>query len=131
MKKMFILPFTLYLLTASHNSEAKRVEHKLRFKNLMNKAFIVWPIDPEKQAMVASLLPPGGVIDTELGIEAKKKQNKFDVIIMEQDYAKENEMVLITRDTESGQACEENGIPYVLLDNDEIFKIVTEKLKVF
>ena len=38
-------------------------------------------------------------------------------------------MILITRDTESGQACEENELPYILLDNDEIFKIVTEKLK--
>ena len=40
-------------------------------------------------------------------------------------------MILITRDTESGEACDENGIPCVLLDSDEIFKIVTEKLKSF
>ena len=40
-------------------------------------------------------------------------------------------MILITRDTESGQACEENDLPCVLLDNDEIFKIVIEKLKSF
>ena len=46
-------------------------------------------------------------------------------------YAKENNMILITRDTESGQACEENDLPCVLLDNDEIFKIVIEKLKSF
>jgi hypothetical protein len=38
-------------------------------------------------------------------------------------------MILVTRDTESGQACEENGLPYVLLDNNEIFKLVLEKLK--
>jgi predicted nuclease of predicted toxin-antitoxin system len=44
-------------------------------------------------------------------------------------YAKENSMILVTRDTESGQACEENGLPYVLLDNNEIFKLVLEKLK--
>lgn len=44
-------------------------------------------------------------------------------------YAKENDMILVTRDTESGQACEENDLPYVLLDNDEIFKLVLEKLK--
>ena len=47
------------------------------------------------------------------------------------NYAKENGMVLITRDTESGQACEENNIPCILLDNDEIFKIVLEKLSKF
>jgi len=38
-------------------------------------------------------------------------------------------MILVTRDTESGQACEENNLPFILLDNDEIFKIVVEKLK--
>jgi len=40
-------------------------------------------------------------------------------------------MILITRDTESGQACEENKLPYILLDNEEIFKIVVKKLKQF
>ena len=46
-------------------------------------------------------------------------------------YAKENDMLLVTRDTESGQACEENGLPCILLDNEAIFKIVTEKLRNF
>ena len=47
------------------------------------------------------------------------------------NYAKENEMILVTRDTESGQACEENNLPCILLDNNEIFKLVVEKLKNF
>ena len=47
------------------------------------------------------------------------------------NYAKENGMILITRDTESGEACNENNIPCVLLDSNEIFKIVTEKLNIF
>ena len=47
------------------------------------------------------------------------------------NYAKENKMILVTRDTESGQACYENSIPCILLDNNEIFKIVLEKLKEF
>lgn len=47
------------------------------------------------------------------------------------NYAKENKMILVTRDTESGQACDENSIPCILLDNNEIFKIVLEKLKEF
>ena len=47
------------------------------------------------------------------------------------NYAKENKMILVTRDTESGQACDENNIPCILLDNNEIFKIVLEKLKAF
>ena len=45
------------------------------------------------------------------------------------NYAKENNMILVTRDTENGQACEENNLPCILLDIDEIFKIVLEKLK--
>lgn len=45
------------------------------------------------------------------------------------NYAKENNMILVTRDTESGQACEENDLPCILLDNNEIFKIIVQKLK--
>ena len=45
------------------------------------------------------------------------------------NYAKENNMILVTRDTESGQACDENDLPYILLDNNEIFNIVVDKLK--
>ncbi len=45
------------------------------------------------------------------------------------NYARENQMILVTRDTESGQACAENNLPCILLDNAEIFKIVVEKLK--
>ena len=57
----------------------------------------------------------------------KKLHTDYSII----NYAKENGMVLVTRDTESGQACEENNIPCILLDNDEIFKIVLEKLSRF
>lgn len=60
-------------------------------------------------------------------MEGKKLHTDYSVIT----YAKENGMILITRDTESGQACEENNIPCILLDNAEIFKIITEKLKRF
>lgn len=59
--------------------------------------------------------------------EGKKLHTDYSVI----NYAKENEMILITRDTESGQACTENNLPCILLDNNEIFKIVLEKLKDF
>jgi len=59
--------------------------------------------------------------------EGKNLRTDYSII----NYAKENEMILVTRDTESGQACQENNLPYILLDNDEIFKIVVEKLKNF
>ena len=60
-----------------------------------------------------------------LRIEGKKLRTNYSVI----NYARENNMLLITRDTESGQACEENNLPYILLDNDEIFRIVVDKLQ--
>ena len=63
----------------------------------------------------------------QLRSEGKKLHTDYSVI----NYAKENDMVLITRDTESGQACEENNLPCILLDNEAIFKIVTEKLQNF
>jgi len=59
--------------------------------------------------------------------EGKNLQTDYSII----NYAKENEMILVTRDSESGQACNENNLPCILLDNDEIFKIVVEKLKNF
>ena len=46
-------------------------------------------------------------------------------------YAKKNKMILVTRDTESGEACNENNIPCVLLDAAEIFKIVLDSLRKF
>ena len=60
-----------------------------------------------------------------LRVEGKKLRTDYSVI----NYARENDMVLVTRDTESGQACQENNLPYILLDNDEIFKIVLDKIK--
>ncbi len=57
--------------------------------------------------------------------EGYKLRTDYSVI----NYAKENQMILVTRDTESGQACEENGLPYILLDNNAIFKIVLDKLQ--
>ena len=62
-----------------------------------------------------------------LRIDGKKLHTDYSII----NYAKEHNMILVTRDTESGQACEENDLPCILLDNDEIFKIVLEKLKNF
>jgi predicted nuclease of predicted toxin-antitoxin system len=62
-----------------------------------------------------------------LRVSGRKLQTDYSVI----NYAKENDMVLVTRDTENGQACVENDLPCILLDNEEIFKIVTDKLKKF
>ena len=62
-----------------------------------------------------------------LRTEGLKLHTDFSII----NYAKKNNMILVTRDTESGEACNENNIPYILLDSNEIFKIVLDKLDQF
>ena len=62
-----------------------------------------------------------------LRAEGLKLHTDFSVI----SYAKKNKMILITRDTESGEACNENNISCILLDREEIFKIVLNKLNQF
>ena len=62
-----------------------------------------------------------------LRTEGLKLHTDFSII----NYAKKNNMILVTRDTESGEACNENNIPYILLDRNEIFKIVLDKLDQF
>ena len=59
-----------------------------------------------------------------LRAEGKKLHADRSVI----NYAEKNNMILVTRDKENGMACEEGGIPCILLDNEEIFKIVLNKL---
>ena len=62
-----------------------------------------------------------------LRVEGLNLHTDFSVI----SYAKKNKMILVTRDTESGEACNENDIPCILLDADEIFKIVLDNLRKF
>ena len=56
--------------------------------------------------------------------EGKKLTSDYSVI----KYAEDNEMVLVTEDTEVGKACKENNIPCVLLDSETIFKMILEEL---
>ena len=44
------------------------------------------------------------------------------------NYARENGMILVTRDNKSGSDCKKAGIPCILLDSDELFRLVREKL---
>jgi len=56
--------------------------------------------------------------------EGKKLSSDYSMI----KYAEENGMVMVTEDTEVGEACKENNIPCVLLDHETIFKIILEEL---
>ncbi len=44
-------------------------------------------------------------------------------------YAQENNMIIVTKDTEYRVASEELDFPLILLDDEELFKIIVEKLK--
>ncbi len=60
-----------------------------------------------------------------LQIEGKKLGSDYSII----NYARENNMIIVTKDTEFRKASEENNFPLVLLDDEEILKVIVEKLK--
>lgn len=62
-----------------------------------------------------------------LQLEGKKLGSDYSII----SYARENDMIIVTKDTEFRKASEENNFPLVLLDDEEILKVIVEKLKNF
>lgn len=60
-------------------------------------------------------------------IEGKKLGSDYSII----NYARENNMIIVTKDTEFRKASEENKFPLILLDDEEILKVIVEKLKKF
>jgi len=57
----------------------------------------------------------------------KKLGSDYSII----NYARENNMIIVTKDTEFRKASEENDFPLILLDDEEILKVILEKLKKF
>lgn len=55
----------------------------------------------------------------------KKLASDYSII----NYARENDMVIVTKDTEFRKASQENNFPLILLDDEEILKVIVEKLK--
>lgn len=62
-----------------------------------------------------------------LQIAGKKLSSDYSVI----NFARENNMIIVTKDTEFRKASEENNFPLILLDDEEILKVIIEKLKKF
>ncbi len=62
-----------------------------------------------------------------LQIEGKKLGSDYSII----NYARENNMIIVTKDIEFRKASEENNFPLILLDDEEILKVIVEKLKQF
>ena len=44
-------------------------------------------------------------------------------------YARDNDMVLVTKDNKCGRDCEAAGVPCILLDDEEIFRVLLAKLE--
>ncbi|BDQ31068.1 MULTISPECIES: DUF5615 family PIN-like protein [Nitrosopumilus] len=59
--------------------------------------------------------------------EGKKLGSDYSII----NYARENDMIIVTKDTEFRKASDENNFPLILLDDEEILKVIVEKLKNF
>lgn len=59
--------------------------------------------------------------------QGKKLSSDYSII----NYARENNMIIVTKDKEFRKASEENNFPLILLDEEEIFKVIVEKLKQF
>ncbi len=62
-----------------------------------------------------------------LNMAGEKLGSDFSVI----QYAKENNLIVVTKDKEYRKASEENDFPLILLDDEEILKVIIEKLKKF
>ena len=62
-----------------------------------------------------------------LQIAGKKLGSDYSII----NYAREHDMIIVTKDTEFRKASEENNFPLILLDDEEILKVIVEKLKNF
>ena len=62
-----------------------------------------------------------------LQLSGKKLASDYSII----NYARENDMIIVTKDTEFRKASEENNFPLILLDDEEILKVIVEKLKNF
>ncbi len=62
-----------------------------------------------------------------LQMEGKKLASDYSII----NYAREHDMIIVTKDTEFRKASEENNFALILLDNEEILKMIVEKLKFF
>ncbi|MCV0392144.1 MAG: DUF5615 family PIN-like protein [Nitrosopumilus sp.] len=62
-----------------------------------------------------------------LQLEGKKLGSDYSII----NYARENNMIIVTKDTEFRKASQENDFPLILLDDEEMLKVILEKLKIF
>ena len=62
----------------------------------------------------------------------REKDEKFRNDLNVAIHAKDNKMILITKDYDAGQACEDNGYPCIWINDERIFeKIILPKIDEF
>ncbi|MDH3610637.1 MAG: DUF5615 family PIN-like protein [Nitrosopumilus sp.] len=56
--------------------------------------------------------------------EGKKLQSDFSVL----NYARDNQMILITADVENRKGCEENNMPCIAIDKNSVIEFILKEL---
>ncbi len=79
-------------------------------------------VDETSDGMDLALQRAGYYAESVKKLKVKDEKLAHDYNVME--YARKNDMVLITKDKEHGEACHDNGIKCILLSDDLIFERV-------
>ena len=85
-------------------------------------------LDEHTEGFDKKLLALGHEVEYAKKLRAKEEKFRNDFNLL--SYAKDQEMIFITKDRENGQACEDNKIPSIWLSDDKIFEeMVLPRLK--
>lgn len=86
-------------------------------------------VDEMHEGLVKYLKEAGYEVESVKQLLSEDKPMKSDFSVL--TYAKKNDMILISADTENQKGCEENNIKYVPINNEIILQIVLDGLKKF
>ncbi len=87
-------------------------------------------VDETSDGLDIKLQNAGYYAESVKKLKNKDKKMSYDYNIIQ--YAKENNMLFITKDKEPGKACKANGIPCIWLSDDLVFeKIILPELEKF
>lgn len=85
-------------------------------------------VDETSDGLDVKLQNAGYYAESVKKLRAKDEKMAYDYNIIQ--YAKENDMVFITKDKEPGKACQANGIKCIWLSDDLVFdKVIIPELE--
>ncbi len=85
-------------------------------------------VDETSDGLDVKLQNAGYYAESVKKLRAQDEKMAYDYNIIQ--YAKENDMVFITKDKEPGKACQANGIKCIWLSDDLVFdKVILPELK--